>query len=138
MNIAFSFKNFEPSEHLKKYARRRMEKMGRFFGKSSGLEINVTPYVAIRGGFNFITPGEIAASNATAYTFIYSGGLGFKTNGSFYADVAFRYGDYPDLIYRPYADYVPDSENQGKFIASPQLRVKNYLMSFVATIGFRF
>ena len=41
MNIAFSFKNFEPSEHLKKYARRRMEKMGRFFGKSSGLEINV-------------------------------------------------------------------------------------------------
>ena len=41
MNIAFSFKNFEPSEHLKKYARRRMEKMGRFFGKASGLEINV-------------------------------------------------------------------------------------------------
>ena len=41
MNIAFSFKNFEPSEHLKKYARRRMEKMGRFFGKASGLDINV-------------------------------------------------------------------------------------------------
>ena len=72
----------------------------------AGLEINVTPYVAIRGGFNFIfiTPGEIAASEAKAYTFIYSGGLGFKTNGSFYADVAFRYGDYPDLIYKPYAD----------------------------------
>lgn len=104
----------------------------------AGLEINVTPYVAIRGGFNFITPGEIAASKAKAYTFIYSGGLGFKTNGSFYADVAFRYGDYPDLIYRPYADYVPDSENPDRFIASPQLRVKNYLMSFVATIGFRF
>lgn len=97
----------------------------------AGLEINVTPYVAIRGGFNFITPGEIAAKDAKAYTFVYSGGLGFKTNGSFYADVAFRYGDYPDLIYRPYDAYIYG-------VASPQLRVKNYLMSFVATIGFRF
>ena len=33
MNIAFTFKNFEASDHLKKYARRRMEKMGRFFGR---------------------------------------------------------------------------------------------------------
>ncbi|MBQ7585266.1 MAG: ribosome-associated translation inhibitor RaiA [Desulfovibrionaceae bacterium] len=41
MNISFVFKNFEASEHLKKYARRRMEKLGRFFGKSSGLEISV-------------------------------------------------------------------------------------------------
>lgn len=41
MNIAISFKNFEPSDHLKKYARRRMEKLGRFFGKSSGLDVNV-------------------------------------------------------------------------------------------------
>ena len=41
MNINFTFKNFEPSDHLKKYARRRMEKLGRFFGKSAGLEIDV-------------------------------------------------------------------------------------------------
>ena len=41
MNIAFTFKNFEPSDHLKKYARRRFEKLGRFFGKSSGLEVQV-------------------------------------------------------------------------------------------------
>ena len=30
MNITFAFKNFEASDHLKKYARRRMEKLGRF------------------------------------------------------------------------------------------------------------
>lgn len=42
MNISFSFKNFEPSDHLKKYARRRMEKLGRFFGKGADLEIAVT------------------------------------------------------------------------------------------------
>ncbi len=41
MNIAFTFKNFEPSEHLKKYARRRFEKLGRFFGKASGLDVQV-------------------------------------------------------------------------------------------------
>lgn len=41
MNISFVFKNFEPSEHLKKYARRRMEKLGRFFGKAQGLDMAV-------------------------------------------------------------------------------------------------
>ncbi|MBO4369202.1 MAG: ribosome-associated translation inhibitor RaiA [Desulfovibrio sp.] len=41
MNISFVFKNFEASEHLKKYARRRMEKLGRFFGKSNDIDISV-------------------------------------------------------------------------------------------------
>ena len=41
MNISFTFKNFEPSDHLKKYARKRMEKIGRFFGKAAGLDIAV-------------------------------------------------------------------------------------------------
>ncbi|MDR2851016.1 MAG: HPF/RaiA family ribosome-associated protein [Desulfovibrio sp.] len=41
MNISFVFKNFEASDHLKKYARRRMEKLGRFFCKSSGLDAGV-------------------------------------------------------------------------------------------------
>jgi len=42
MHIAFTFKNFEPSEHLKKYARRRFEKLGRFWGKASGLDVQVS------------------------------------------------------------------------------------------------
>lgn len=41
MNISFAFKNFEPSDHLKKYARRRFEKLGRFYGKSSGLDVQI-------------------------------------------------------------------------------------------------
>lgn len=41
MNVNIAFKNFEASEHLKKYARRRMEKVSRFYGKSSGLDIDV-------------------------------------------------------------------------------------------------
>ena len=41
MHIEFTFKNFEPSEHLKKYARRRFEKTGRFLGKSPALDLQV-------------------------------------------------------------------------------------------------
>ncbi len=41
MHIEFTFKNFEPSEHLKKYARRRFEKAGRFLGKSPALDMLV-------------------------------------------------------------------------------------------------
>lgn len=41
MHISFTFKNFEPSEHLRKYARRRMEKLGRFLGKNPALDAQV-------------------------------------------------------------------------------------------------
>ena len=69
MNIAFSFKNFEPSEHLKKYARRRMEKLGRFFGKAAGLEVGVVLTVdKIRNRCEVTVVGEglhLAASEQT-------------------------------------------------------------------------
>ncbi len=35
MNINFTFKNFEPSDHLKKYAQRRFEKILKFLSESS-------------------------------------------------------------------------------------------------------
>lgn len=41
MNIAYTFKNFEPSEHLKKYAARRFEKLARFIPKSDNVELAV-------------------------------------------------------------------------------------------------
>lgn len=41
MNIAYTFKNFEPSEHLKKYAARRFEKLSRFMHKSDNVELSV-------------------------------------------------------------------------------------------------
>jgi putative sigma-54 modulation protein len=41
MNIAFTFKNFEPSDHLRKYAKRRFEKLGRFLLKSENVEMTV-------------------------------------------------------------------------------------------------
>jgi putative sigma-54 modulation protein len=41
MNIAYTFKNFEPSEHLKKYAARRFEKLSRLVNKADNLEVNI-------------------------------------------------------------------------------------------------
>ena len=41
MNIAFTFKNFEPSEHLKRYASRRFEKLGRFLSRTENIELSV-------------------------------------------------------------------------------------------------
>lgn len=39
MNIALTFKNFDPSDHLRQYAKRRFEKLGRFLHKSENVEM---------------------------------------------------------------------------------------------------
>jgi len=39
MNIALTFKNFEPSEHLRRYAERRFAKLGRFVHKAENVEM---------------------------------------------------------------------------------------------------
>ncbi|MDR1241479.1 MAG: ribosome-associated translation inhibitor RaiA [Deltaproteobacteria bacterium] len=41
MNITYTFKNFEPSEHLKKYAARRFEKLSRLVNKADNVEVNI-------------------------------------------------------------------------------------------------
>ena len=45
MHITFTFHGFEPSDHLRQYARRRMEKLGRFFGKNPAIETQVVLHV---------------------------------------------------------------------------------------------
>ena len=41
MNISITFKNFEPSDHLRKYAQRRFDKLARFLKKVDEIEISV-------------------------------------------------------------------------------------------------
>jgi putative sigma-54 modulation protein len=41
MNIALTFKNFEPSDHLRAYATRRFDKLRRFLPKSENVEMTV-------------------------------------------------------------------------------------------------
>lgn len=69
MNISFAFKNFEASDHLKKYARRRMEKLGRFFGKTAGLDVAVVLTVdKFRHRCEVTVSGEGLHINATEQT----------------------------------------------------------------------
>lgn len=42
MNIAYTFRNFEPSEHLKTYAARRFRKLIRFVPKAGNMEMAIT------------------------------------------------------------------------------------------------
>ena len=42
MNIAFTFKNFEPSNHLRKYAERRFNKLVRFLPNPENVEMQVS------------------------------------------------------------------------------------------------
>lgn len=41
MNISFTFKNFEPSDHLKGYAQKRFEKVGKFVSDSEEADLQV-------------------------------------------------------------------------------------------------
>lgn len=41
MNITFTFKNFEPSDHLKDYAERRFEKISKYIEDSQNMELQV-------------------------------------------------------------------------------------------------
>jgi putative sigma-54 modulation protein len=41
MNIALTFKNFEPSDHLRQYTTRRFEKLRRFVHKTDNVEITI-------------------------------------------------------------------------------------------------
>ena len=41
MKIAMTFRNFEPSDHLRQYAMRRFEKLGRFVPKADNVEMTV-------------------------------------------------------------------------------------------------
>ncbi|WP_147821376.1 ribosome hibernation-promoting factor, HPF/YfiA family [Salidesulfovibrio onnuriiensis] len=42
MNISFTFKNFDPSDHLKKYANKRFGKLGKYVSHSDVAELQVT------------------------------------------------------------------------------------------------
>lgn len=41
MNIAFNFKNFEPSDHLKDYARKRFDKLGKYVDNREAIDLQV-------------------------------------------------------------------------------------------------
>lgn len=94
----------------------------------AGVEINPVQWLAVRGGFNYISSPDKTVFNED--TFIYSAGIGYRSHGSFYADLAARYVTESER-YMPYS-YLDGSKN------APVIGSDRSLLSVIFTVGFRF
>ncbi|MDY3783615.1 MAG: hypothetical protein SOZ66_05145 [Candidatus Cryptobacteroides sp.] len=131
-----------------------------------GAEYKIIPSVSVRAGFNLTTsPEKIYKDNlgltvtASDYSNFfddfesgryrlgdwtysdsrrsYALGLGYSSNGSFFADAAFRLNRFPASYRKPYADYIYD--NDGVLdTASPVIRTDRTLCDLLFTFGWRF
>ena len=93
-------------------------------------------FIAVRAGYNFTTTPEYVSEGNSKTTLndrtnAFSVGLGYSSNGSFFADIAARLTMLSDEYISPYADYLKD-------LASPMILNKRDLYSITATFGWRF
>lgn len=101
-----------------------------------GAEFKPVPEIAVRAGYNFTTTPEYVSEGNSKTTLndrinAFSIGLGYSSNGSFFADIAARMTMLADEYISPYADYLKD-------LASPMILNKRDLYSITATFGWRF
>lgn len=101
-----------------------------------GAEFKPLPEIAVRAGYNFTTTPEYVSEGNSKTTLndrinAFSIGLGYSSNGSFFADIAARLTMLSDEYISPYADYLKD-------LASPMILNKRDLYSITATFGWRF
>lgn len=101
-----------------------------------GAEFKPVPEIAVRAGYNFTTTPEYVYEGNSKTTLndrinAFSIGLGYSSNGSFFADIAARLTMLSDEYISPYADYLKD-------LASPMILNKRDLYSITATFGWRF
>ncbi|HBN01288.1 MAG TPA: hypothetical protein DD383_01440 [Rikenellaceae bacterium] len=101
-----------------------------------GAEFKPVPELAVRAGYNFTTTPEYVY-NGDLKTKLndrinaFSVGLGYSSNGSFFADIAARLMMLSDEYISPYADYLDD-------VASPMILNQRDIYSLTATFGWRF
>ena len=101
-----------------------------------GAEFKPLPEIAVRAGYNFTTTPEYVYEGNSKTKLndrinAFSVGLGYSSNGSFFADIAARMTMLADEYISPYADYLKD-------LASPIILNKRDLYSITATFGWRF
>ena len=101
-----------------------------------GAEFKPLPEFAVRAGYNFTTTPEYVRENGVKTTLndrlnSFSVGLGYSSNGSFFADLAARMTTLSDEYISPYADYLAD-------VSSPMILNKRDIYSITATFGWRF
>ena len=135
-----------------------LEYYGRF-----GAEYRVIPEIAVRLGYTFKTSPQYYRFDsygdrydASTYAFYYdefesgrntlvgreafpdvvrsySLGFGYSSDGSFFADVAFRLTKYPVAYYNPYSDYVTGGADY-----LPEVSNSRNITDMVFTFGWRF
>lgn len=101
-----------------------------------GAEFKPVPEIAVRAGYNFTTTPEYVSEGNSKTKLndrinAFSVGLGYSSNGSFFADIAARMTMLADEYISPYADYLSD-------LASPMILNKRDIYNVTATIGWRF
>ena len=100
-----------------------------------GAEFKPVPEFAVRAGYNFSTTPEYTYNGNEKIKLndrinSFSVGLGYSSNGSFFADIAARLMMLSDEYISPYADYMD--------VASPMILNKRDIYSITATFGWRF
>jgi len=100
-----------------------------------GAEFKPVPEFAVRAGYNFSTTPEYTYNGNEKIKLndrinSFSVGLGYSSNGSFFADIAARLMMLSDEYISPYADYMD--------VASPMILNKRDIYSLTATFGWRF
>ncbi len=115
------------------------EYMGTSHMFRAGIEIRPARSFAVRAGYNLTTSPERyyednikQAVKANKNSF--SAGLGFSSDGSFFADIAFRATKYANEYIYPYADYILGED----YFPSPEILGRKWMYDVMLTIGFRF
>lgn len=115
----------------------------------AGVEVKPLPALAVRAGYNLRTsalPADIEYENQYIWektkgmTNSFSIGLGYSSNGSFYADAAVRMTKYADNWIYPYDYYYFDGTNLNvdTSVAVPEILNRRTRWHALLTIGFRF
>lgn len=102
-----------------------------------GAEIKPVPSLALRAGYGLTTsPEQYYDENdirkaVKANTHSVSAGIGYSTEGSFFADLALKASKYPNEYVTPYGDYLSD-------MPSPEILNRKWIFNVLLTLGFRF
>ena len=94
-----------------------------------GAEFRPTPSFAVRAGYNYTSTPFKDTVNAARQAV--SAGLGYSSNGSFFADLAVRATFMPDEFVKVYEDYLND-------MPSPEILAKTKKWDVIFTLGWRF
>lgn len=99
----------------------------------AGAEVKFGP-LAVRAGYGLATSPE---KNVSALRQNASFGLGYSSNGSFFADFALRRNFAVSEYYMPYSDYIFDDEDN-ILDPAPEILIRTSAWKLLFTVGWRF